>query len=340
MRNKNYCFENKQLSKEEYNDKVAKIDLGSYRQYQACAVCLRELSNQHCFRHLHYTNTQNCFGDYLRNCKDTNFSFDCEDVEGGKFCYQIVLGAKNIYDINQYGTNLQESYECCITGADSYHLMFVMDGHMASSDLLYCWYLESCRNCFGCVSMHHRSYCILNKQYSKEEYEKLVPRIIEHMKSTGEWGEFFDSKISLFGYNKTTASMYYPMKKEEILERGWKWDDYESPMPDVEKIVMAKDIPDNIDDIPDAALSFALKCEITGKLFKITTQELQFYRKHRIPLPRRAPYQRHLDRFSKRNPRKFWKRACAKCDKEIETTYAPDRPEKVYCEKCYLKTIH
>jgi len=30
-------------------------------------------------------------------------------------------------------------------------------------------------------------YCILNKQYSKEEYEELVPKIIEHMQKTGEW---------------------------------------------------------------------------------------------------------------------------------------------------------
>jgi hypothetical protein len=28
-----------------------------------------------------------------------------------------------------------------------------------------------------------KEYCILNKQYTKEEYEILVPKIIEHMKT-------------------------------------------------------------------------------------------------------------------------------------------------------------
>jgi hypothetical protein len=40
-------------------------------------------------------------------------------------------------------------------------------------------------NCFLCVK--NKSYCILNRQYTKEEYEELVPRIIEKMISDGEW---------------------------------------------------------------------------------------------------------------------------------------------------------
>jgi hypothetical protein len=200
--------------------------------------------------------------------------------------------------------------------------------------------MEASRNCFCCVNMMRAKYCIFNKQYTKEQYEELVPKIIEHMKKTGEWGEFYPMNISPFGYNKTSAQMYYPLTEDEVLAKGLKWDDYDPPLPDVEKIVEAKDIPDNITEIPDAALNFALKCEVSGKLFKLTLQELQFYRKHNIPLPRRAPYQRHLDRFSRRNPRKFWERKCAKCGKVIKTTYSPDRPEKVCCEECYLREAY
>ena len=28
------------------------------------------------------------------------------------------------------------------------------------------------------------------------------------------------------------------------------------------------------------------------------------------------------------------------CDLVIQTTYAPDRPEKIYCEECYLKEVY
>ena len=39
-------------------------------------------------------------------------------------------------------------------------------------------------NLFGCVGLKSKEYCILNKQYTKEAWEALVPQIIEHMKKT------------------------------------------------------------------------------------------------------------------------------------------------------------
>ena len=42
------------------------------------------------------------------------------------------------------------------------------------------------------------------------------------MKKTGEWGEFFPSSISPFGYNETVAMEYYPIKdpRTNLLPRG------------------------------------------------------------------------------------------------------------------------
>jgi len=59
-------------------------------------------------------------------------------------------------------------------------------------------------------------YCILNKQYTKEEYEKLMPKIIEYMEKTEEWGEFFPASLSPFGYNETIAMEYFPLTREEV----------------------------------------------------------------------------------------------------------------------------
>ncbi len=339
LRNKKYCFENKQFTKEEYQQKIASMDIGSFETYQRCMKKRQVLELEHPFKATNNRNTENSFGDHLINCKDVQYCFDCEDAEKIKYCYQVVIGAKNNYDIYQYGENLQESYECAIVGADAYHLLFTMDGHLGSSDLTYCMYMETSKNCFGCVNMNRASYCIFNKQYTKEEYETLVPRIIEHMRSTGEWGEFFSSDISLFGYNKTTAQMYYPLTKDEVIAKGWKWDDYE-PEVKAEKVIAADRLPDNINEIPDDILNWAVECEVTKKPFKIVEQELRFYREKKLPIPRRSPDQRHLDRFYKRNPRKFWDRKCAKCNTDIQTTYSPDRPETVYCDSCYLKKIY
>jgi hypothetical protein len=184
------------------------------------------------------------------------------------------------------------------------------------------------------------SHCILNKQYTKEEYERLVPKIIEHMRKANEWGEFLPIETSLFGYNKSSAQMYYPLTKAGAEEKGWKWDEYDPPLPEVQRTITAKQLPDTIGDTPDDILNWAIICEKTGKPFKIQSLELKLLRRMNVPIPRRCPDQRHLDRFALRNPRKLWTRPCMKCGKQMQTTYAPNRPEIVYCEECYLKEVY
>ncbi len=174
--------------------------------------------------------------------------------------------------------------------------------------------MSGCSDCFGCVGLRNKSYCILNKQYTKEEYEELVPQIIERMMADGEWGEFFPSSMSPFGYNETVAQEYFPLTREEITESGiFNWSDYEAPFPTVEKVIPASKLPDTIDSIPDDILNWAIECEVTGRPFRIIRQELEFYRKHSLPIPRRHPDQRHLDRMALRNPRKLYERQCDKC---------------------------
>ena len=335
LRQKEFCFENQQLSREAYEAKMAELDTGSYSQYQGLKKRFVELQRSHNFREYQGYNLQNCFGNHLTNCKDLYYCFDCEDVESGKYCYQVVIGGKNLYDIYQYGTNIQNSYECCICGQDSYHIYFSASCHMNCSELFYCWYVESSSDLFGCVNMNRGKYCILNKQYTKEEYEAMVPRVIEHMRDGGEWGEFFPIGAGLHAYNKTTAQMYYPLTQEQVEAKGWRWDDHRPAMPDVEKLAAA-DLPDNVRDTGDDVLEVAIECEVTGRLFKMTPLELKLRRQMKVPLPRRTPGERHMDRFALRNPRKFWVRKCAVCEKEIRTTYSPERPETVYCEACYM----
>jgi hypothetical protein len=214
---------------------------------------------------------------------------------------------------------------------------------MNSTYLEDCWYCDSCdhgSHLFGCVGLRHKQYCILNKQYSKEEYEKLVPNLIEHMRKTDEWGEFFPVELSPFSYNETVAQEYFPMTKNEVEKRGWKWRDQKDEMPKVTKIIPAGKLLKSIDDIPDDILNWAIQCEVTTRPFKIIKQELEFYRKMHLPVPHFHPDERHRQRMALRNPRKLWQRSCSKCGKDIQTTYAPERLEIVYCENCYLKEVY
>ncbi len=175
-----------------------------------------------------------------------------------------------------------------------------------SQDSYYC---DSCysgnSHLFGCVGLRGKSYCILNKQYSKGEYEALVPQIIEHMQADGEWGEFFAAKTSPFGYNETIAQEYFPLTRDEALARGFNWSDYRAPLPVVTKTIPADKLPTDITKIPDDILNWAIICEVTDRPFKIIPQELEFYRKFGLSVPRRHPDQRHVDRLAKSRSRDF-----------------------------------
>ena len=70
--------------------------------------------------------------------------------------------------------------------------------------------------------------------------------------------------------------------------------------------------------------------------------EFLFYKKLEIPLPRMCPECRHKRRIKSRGPNKLWTRSCMKpgCNNEFETSYSPDRPEIIYCEKCYQQEVY
>ncbi|MDR0607931.1 MAG: hypothetical protein LBG52_06410 [Candidatus Peribacteria bacterium] len=137
------------------------------------------------------------------------------------------------------------------------------------------------------------------------------------------------------------ANEFFPLTKEEALKREYKRQDNEYPIniPENVQIVQAKDLPRDIQHINDDILNKVLICETTGKPFRLVKAEVDFYRKHHLPLPTQHPDQRHWERMQLRTPRKFWERKCAKCGKVIQTTYASNRPEVVYCEECYQKEV-
>jgi len=325
LSNKKYYIYNKKVSKEDYYKKMKNNTFKKWKIYINTFV--KENSNTFC---------ENCTWNNIKNSKDIYYWFDCSNFESGKYInWAINWKNQRDTDFNYFWENNLEEIWC----GNSSNLFF----SFAILNSNYIWFSINCHNSsnlFGCVWLKNKSYCILNKQYTKEEYNILVPKIIEHMKTTWEWGEFFPSSLSPFGYNETVANEYYPLEKEEAKGKWFNWSEYEAPAPKVDKIISADKLPDNIKDIPDDILNRAIECEITKKPFRIIAQELEFYRKHNLPIPRRHPDQRHLDRMALRNPRKLFDRKCDKCKIDMKTTYTTDRPEIVYCEECYNKEVY
>lgn len=336
LRNKEYHVLNQPVSKEQYQQVRAKLQ-GSHAAFSALREEFEKRSATLPRKDSFGFSTENSSGDYLQNTKDAVDCFNCRHVENLKHSQDAWNDIYHSQDLTEVCW-MAHCYEVNGSTTDN-KLVFSTQCEMCN-DVYYGDLCLSCHDTFLCTGLRHKQYCVLNKQYTKEEYEELVPRIIAKMREDKEWGEFFPAALSPFGYNETVANEYYPLTWEEALDRGFPWSGYVSPVPKVEKIVQASQLPDNIKDIPDAILDWAIECEVSKKPFRIIRQELKFLREHGLPLPRLHPDQRHLDRMKLRNPRELFERKCAKCAKNIQTTYSPDRLEIVYCEECYLKEVY
>ncbi len=334
LHQKEFCVFNEQLSPTDYRKFLAENPLTSRQSVQI----LRDRFEQFCLtlphRHLRMVRTENSFGDHLMNCKNVTWSFNINDMWDGKYCYQLYNGAKNCMDLHQFGLNAELVYDSTCIGYNAYHVLFSNACNEQITRLHYCTYCYHVEELFGCVGVRHKKYCVFNKQYSKTDYEALVARIIPHMMTTGEWGEFFPSKLSSFGYNETAAIDWFPLGREQVTLEGWNWHDEAKESSENR----AKPLPDTISEIDNAVLEQALICEVTGRAYKLTTPELEFYRHQDIPAPTRCFHQRHMDRHARRNPRTIRLTNCSNCNVEVHTCY-PEKPTRIiYCEKCYQQS--
>lgn len=333
LRNKQYYIFNQSCrNAEDYRKKKEELGLNTYAGWQSFMRKYKEFLAKQPRRYLELVNCENSVGDYLLACKNAQFCYNGFELEDCKYminCYK----AKNCYDwdfVASVGSmNCHEMSSCAENIVDCH---FCAGCWTNNNQIYYCELSLNSKNLFGCIGLRHKQYCILNKQYSQKEYEELLPKIVEHMRKTGEWGEFFPMELSTYAYNESVAYEFFPLTKEQVLANGWRWIDDES-----EKMHRGPDyqIPENIKDVPEEICKQILNCEETGKPYKIIPQELSFCKMKGYPVSRVAPRQRHKKRLALRNPWQLWARKCDKCAVDIKTTYSPKRPEPVYCEKCY-----
>jgi len=335
LRSKENFLYNKPASKEDINSAISSLSCKS--SLEAFKEQFNDIvQNKALHQATKGLNNENSSGDFLFECKNARQCFSayrCEDIAYSSRLFD----QKSSIDLEGVGKG-ELVYESLSNDFAFRSMCCTTCERLSESH--YCDLCFECENCFGCIGLRRKQYCIFNKQYSKAEYLDMLPKIIDHMIRRGEWGEFFPVRFSFFGYNVTMAQEYFPLTKEEVLSRGWRWRDEKEEIHKVDKIIPANKLPESIDDIPDDILNWAIECEATKRPFRIVKQELEFYRRMKLPIPHFHPDERHRRRMALRNPRKLWKRQCAKCAEGIETSYSPDRPERVLCEKCYLKEVY
>lgn len=336
LKSQEYCFLNEPIGKDAYEARMKELLPLTHVKIELLRKKLQSLASGKPHRASNVYGSEHCSGDMVFASKNCSACFDCSGCEDCKYLWNTPKGLR--------------SQDCTYTAPEGVQWSYLAGSTVGISNALatfLVWYGDNvcysrechkCSDVFGCSGLKRKRHCILNKQYTKEEYEVLVPKIVEHMRNTGEWGEYLHASASTMGYNETLAQEYFPLAKEEVLKRGWKWHEEEGTKD--QYMGPAYVIGDSIDEVPEDITKQILTCEVTKKPYKIIPQELKFYREMGIPIPRKCPDQRHRERMMLRNPRKLWTRDCAKCSKEIQTTYSPERPETVYCESCYIKTVY
>lgn len=351
LRNKSYCIENVQYTREEYFKKKEELALNTRAGIEQAKGKFEKMWRGAFHKHLKLTNTDNVVGDQVSNSRNSYGVFDFNNgADNVKYVNWGAKSLKDSYDVGPgCGDGSELTYEGVGVGVQDNKVLFCSIAWYCS-DVLYSYAMNNSRDCFGCTAMNGKQYCILNKQYSKEEYEALVPKIIQHMKDMPyvdksglkyEFGEFFPAEISPFAYNESIAQDYFPITPNIAEQSGYRWREY-VPNTYVTSI-RGQDLPDKIEDVEKSILDEVIECEVTKKPFKIFEDELSFYKRLNLPVPSVHPDERHNRRLRLRNEMRFYKRKCYNCEKIVDTTYRPVEaggPEKVYCESCYNKEVY
>lgn len=378
LRNKNYCFFNEQCTKEEYEKNIAEYKLNTREGVEQALKDAYDFWKK--FPNKSHQGVKNIdsTGSYVTNSKNVHDSFlvrECENIRYSQYL-QETPGAKDCYDYSIWGDGAELVYEGVSVGTGVQNVRFAVLTQENAHDVEY---TISCSNgvsdIFGCVGLRKKEFCILNKQYTKEEYEVLVPKIKKHMDEMPyvdangciyKYGEFFPAEFSPWAYNETLSQEYFPLEKEEAISKGLAWRDMHSKsyVPTVNAENIPSDIKETIDSITNEIVECAHKTACNHgctKAFRIIPDELAFYRKIGVPVPTLCPACRTMERLKMRKEMKLWHRSCdcagknsadgkysntdlhshgeTACTNKFKTGFDPATPDIVYCEECYQQEV-
>ncbi|OHB20112.1 MAG: hypothetical protein A3J67_06375 [Parcubacteria group bacterium RIFCSPHIGHO2_02_FULL_48_10b] len=374
LRNKNYCIFNEQLTKDEYKKRLAEFQLNKLSNVEKMRKSFVDFAKKFIVPSFVENHSVNVSGNWLEECKNVSIGFNCEKVEDGKYLFGIIE-AKDVMDYTYWGKSSELIYECSSIGRQCSSVFFSNECWDQLIRSQYCANCHSSSDLFGCVGLRKKQYCILNKQYSKAEYEKMTERIREQMAKmpyqdsigrTFRYGDTFPLDIHSFAYNETIAQELFPISREKAIEQGYRWADPEERNYAV--TLKPENIPDAIEETEEQILKETIGCLHEGKCnhqcttaFRITSDDLIFHKRIGIPIPQLCPNCRHFARLVQRTPIRLWHRACTcagqkskngsyvntathfhgtpPCPNEFETAYAPECSNIVYCKQCYQAEV-
>jgi hypothetical protein len=173
LTHKQYCIFNKQYTKEEYFKKVKTLK----KENTSAELLGRMLEFKKTIPHpaSWQFNNENCpYGDNIFDSKNSYWCFNGYWVEDSGFVYESGI-LKNCWDIDTSGSDRSKSELCYELSECSFNYQCAYLFNSAEcTNTYYSSDLSNCTDCFGCIGLSNKKYCILNNQLTKEEYEKTI----------------------------------------------------------------------------------------------------------------------------------------------------------------------
>ncbi|MFH1404948.1 MAG: hypothetical protein ABIH21_02505 [Patescibacteria group bacterium] len=338
-----YLWYDKHVSKEEYEKNISKVDLscrGSLKEWEEKFIAW--LSKDVIWPEALLVNSPGCTGEYIVNCLNLKNSYAC--AWSARDCYFVIhcynktencaflIGAatcSNLY----YSVSCNE---CTNTKFSSYMNQCV--------DCEYSMNCVNCEYCFGCAGLNRKKFHIFNKEYSETDYWQRVDELKCAMLERGEYGEFFPLKFSPSYQPYGGIPMYLHADDEELKKLGSFEFDPESLDAIGENLAHAQNptptsqLPECLSDGIDEWIGKPMLDEKHGRKFAFLKPEVDFYKKHKLPLPQEHFIHRllHLNHFS--NGAVFEDAKCAKCSKDIRVAKNKIIKDRTfYCLDCYYE---
>jgi hypothetical protein len=174
LRNASYSIFQKAYTPDAYEielKKVQTMDANALRQYMQPFMISKNIQ---------IIGSEGCIGDEIKNSKNCKGSFGIQDGENLRYSYDLYNHSKDTIDcFSGYGP-LENCYESSSFGMNSSHL-YCCENTFDTTNGAYLHFCYNSHDLFGCIGLRNKQYCILNKQYTKDEYESLVSKIIEEM---------------------------------------------------------------------------------------------------------------------------------------------------------------
>ncbi len=175
--NKSFCIFNRQLTEDEYREKVKYLKT---LPAQKIIDEVNKIKSTHPVtqtRSLHNENSD--YGNYVFYSKNCYMCFDTAKNEDCGYIHDS-SNHKNSYDVSQSGES-ELSYEVIDSG-NIFNSDFIMFSKLCN-DSSYLFDCSNVKNSIGCVRLDHKEYCILNRQFSQEEYEKIAAPLLSGLRS-------------------------------------------------------------------------------------------------------------------------------------------------------------